>query len=472
MISSAAFFYCYCYYNCYCYCYCCLCTSNSLINLYTQKQNNMVSEGLLYAILVQKEPDRAIAFLRFVTLVLQDGLEHFIATLLQLIDENYVRMSQVALTQLAWLLQELIRLNISRTEHVCGALMRQIPGGNTSQGSLWLTHTMLMTMKRNITWLLARPSLCSLMVYHFLRLISEHTAALTSVRFSASQARKSLQELRKDEIDMCAELLVKTNDWHRIGRDVVRLLQYNSDIPQFASVWKTLRQQPDSSSSSSLSSSSSSLSTTTLLTRLLATPTDPVFLQCRLTTKMESQIQFVLTKVRVSIAFHWLNTHNTHNTIQHNTTQYNTIQHNTTQYNTIQHNTTQYNTIRNTTIHTIHNTHNIRNTYNNKYNTNTIQIQYKYNTNTIQYSTNTVQIQYNTIQAQYIQYTIHTTTQYTIQYNTTQCTTRNTIQQYTIHNTIQYNTQHNTNTIKLNKYKNKLQNTKHNNNTKHKTQTQ
>ncbi len=81
-------------------------------------------------------------------------------------------------------------------------------------------------------WLEKFPWLLASVVYSFLRFIEDHSSS-------------SLAKLRQKEVTFVVSLLrERFMDCYVIGRDLVRLLQNVSRIPEIESLWKDILQNP------------------------------------------------------------------------------------------------------------------------------------------------------------------------------------------------------------------------------------
>uniref|UniRef100_A0A1B6L0J6 SOSS complex subunit A homolog n=1 Tax=Graphocephala atropunctata TaxID=36148 RepID=A0A1B6L0J6_9HEMI len=191
-----------------------------------------VTLGLLCVIL--SEPQHAIKSFRDLTLVTRDGLQLVMMNLSQLAVEKWLRMVDVARSQLLWLLRELIRTGAVGVDNVCYNLMRHAAGGDVSPRNIALVDYMLDTFVENRTWLEKHPVLLSSMVYNYLRLIEDHAAP----QFVA---------LRQKEISFVVTLLrERFADCMVIGRDLVRLLQNVARIPEIELLWRDVLNNPKS----------------------------------------------------------------------------------------------------------------------------------------------------------------------------------------------------------------------------------
>ncbi|KAG9159153.1 hypothetical protein Leryth_025183 [Lithospermum erythrorhizon] len=107
------------------------------------------------------------------------------------------------------------------------ALLRQIVGGDCSQGNLWLCLEMI-----------------SLFMDKWDSLLEEEPLVLTSALYVNYKILK-FEVLKRKEIEFSIRMLRK--QFHlclKIGRDLVRLLQDLVHIPDFRAIWKDLVLNP------------------------------------------------------------------------------------------------------------------------------------------------------------------------------------------------------------------------------------
>ena len=146
-----------------------------------EKTHEEVSLGLLVVIL--SEPQEAAKSYRDLTLITRDGLAIVLGHLNQLVLERYLRLNDVARSQLLWLLREMIRTSVASVDNLCLSLLRHAAGGDTSPRNLFLVDALLDIFQDNRPWLDKFPILTASIVYTYLRLIEDHNAAhLASLR--------------------------------------------------------------------------------------------------------------------------------------------------------------------------------------------------------------------------------------------------------------------------------------------------
>lgn len=240
-----------------------------------QPSHEEVSFGLLAIMLT--EPSLAGRFYRDLTLVSRDGMQTFIAQLIQVAIERYPKLSEVARNQLLWLARELIKHLVSGTDAVVLNLLRQVQGGDVSPRNVWLAEALLNLLCENSIWLEKFPILLATSVYTYLRLIVDH--------FSPQFA-----QLRQREVEFCIKTLrEKFQECAMIGRDLVRVLQNVARIPEFEAIWRDLLERPTALSPS----------LTNGVAQLLATRTPRRFLQSRVTPDMERKLYFMTHQVKL-----------------------------------------------------------------------------------------------------------------------------------------------------------------------------
>lgn len=237
------------------------------------QQHEEASLGLLYVILV--DPPAAPKAFRDLTYITRDGLSLIITRLIGIVTDKLSKLLDTVRTQVLWLSGELVKSSSPGVEGLCQALLRQISGGDNSPSNVWLAENVLGLLNSNRTWLEKNPILLATAVYTYLRLLEDHEAA-------------PFKNLRQMEIEFCSSLLrEKFTDCIPIGRDLVRLLQNVSRIPEFTALWKDILHKPQSLCPQF-----------TGISQLLYTRTSRRFLACRLHPEMENKILFLTSKVR------------------------------------------------------------------------------------------------------------------------------------------------------------------------------
>ena len=237
------------------------------------KSHEDICLGFIVAILT--EPDNASKHYRHLTLSAKDGLHFVLDTLNKLVTDKFLKLKDSVRTQVLWFTKEMIRNAVTNIDSLCWILMRQIAGGDVNQKNLWLADSLMDIYIENRAWLEKIPPLLASVVYTYLRIIEDHTHA-------------NLSALRGKEVNFVVSLIRdRFPDVLVIGRDLVRLLQNISRIPEIEELWHDILYNPASLSP-----------TFTGLVQVMNMRTSRRFLQSRVTPDMEKKLVFLTSTVR------------------------------------------------------------------------------------------------------------------------------------------------------------------------------
>jgi hypothetical protein len=204
-----------------------------------------------------------------------------IANILSIITENYSRMLDTPRQQLVWLIRELVKARAVHFEKVLLQMLRNIITGNCSEKNIWLAESMLDILSDEIECVYGYIELLTQSLYTYLRIISDHLQSPT------------LQQLRQRECDYCLQLMhEKWAECSLIGRDLIRLLQNLSRLPEFEQLWRDMTcewTRPQ-----------------TGLMAIMRLPTRRRCLISRLTFDMERKIYFLCTSVKFGMQRRYL----------------------------------------------------------------------------------------------------------------------------------------------------------------------
>ena len=227
--------------------------------------------GLVVSILI--DANNSIRFFKDLSFVNRDGMTVVVSFLNQLVIERFWKLQESCRQQLIWLVREMMKASINNVDNVVFNILRNISGGDISPRNISLAEAMADLMIDQKEWLSKNQFCTAAVVYTFLRLIIDH---------------HNFPNLRSKEVHLCVTLLrERFSDCMIIGRDLVRLLQNVSRIPDFESLWRDLLTSPLSLSPSF-----------TGILQLLQIRTSRRFLQCRLTPDMERKIVFLTSQVK------------------------------------------------------------------------------------------------------------------------------------------------------------------------------
>lgn len=147
-------------------------------------------------------------------------------------------------------------------------------GGIRKSDNIFLINSLLQIFVSQLTWFYQQQHLIPFVIYSFTRIVSEQGLD---------------PALQKRLASFCASVLRdKFQECSVIGRDLVRILGDVSRIPEFEPVWSFLLSSDSSSTNPDASP----------LLRLLKTPTPKHFVSCRLTPDMETNLIFMLEKIK------------------------------------------------------------------------------------------------------------------------------------------------------------------------------
>lgn len=250
--------------------------ANDALNTHVCKgtqQHEEIQLGMLFAILT--DPPSAQKNYRDINLVCRDAFNIILTKLNQIIFEKWLKLKDIARSQILWLTRELIKNSVIGAELVINSLMRQIAGGDISTKNVWLAESVLDILSEYRSWLDKIPTLIPVTAYTYLRVIVDHSGNL-------------FFNLRQREAEFTASLLRdKWTECMVIGRDLVRLLQNVARLSEFESLWRDLMLNPSVLSPQF-----------TGLQNLLVARTSRKYLISRLTPDMENKLIFLTTKVK------------------------------------------------------------------------------------------------------------------------------------------------------------------------------
>ncbi|KAJ2399839.1 Integrator complex subunit 3 [Coemansia sp. RSA 2559] len=228
--------------------------------------------GLVYAILTSA--DSSAMHFQYLNIVSRDRFAHALSRL-QLVASahRFPRIRAEVRTQLLWIMEEMVRMNVPGVELVAMALTRQMRGGDVSGPNLRLCRQMLDFLQSNYEWLTRHPMLVSLAAYAYGRVILDHSGRLAEQQQLRDRESAFVVRLVRERFIECAA----------IGRDLVRMLQDVAKIPVFRALWRDMLASPRAVSAHFSG-----------IEQLLRTPTPRIFLANRLTFEMESRLLYIL----------------------------------------------------------------------------------------------------------------------------------------------------------------------------------
>ncbi|KAK9123249.1 hypothetical protein Sjap_012851 [Stephania japonica] len=237
-----------------------------------------LNQAILYGILT--EPHFAKVHFTHLCAIVTDGYEFFVSLIVKIVFELYTKLLDSVKVQLIWISRKMVDVSAEGVQNLLISLMRQIAGGDYSDWNLWLAAELLRIFLEKWEWLLEEPLVLTSALFTYLRLLADHYRLLGVSKF---------ETLKRMEIDFCICVLRNHFDLClRIGRDLIRLLQDLSHIPEFQAVCKDLLSNPAEFRALGFSD----------ISQVYARRTSSQYHLLRITPEMETQLRFLLTHVR------------------------------------------------------------------------------------------------------------------------------------------------------------------------------
>ncbi|KAL0404296.1 UNVERIFIED_CONTAM: Integrator complex subunit [Sesamum radiatum] len=245
----------------------------------TQEEYSNLNRAILYGILC--EPHLAKVHIKHLHGIITDGYEYFTSILVKIVMELYGKLVDSVKRQLMWVTSEMVDVSAVGYDGLLVALLRQIVGGDFGEDNLWLCFEMVNLFSSKWVCLLEEvPLVLSGALYVFLRLLADHCRVMNIPK---------IESLRQMEIGFCVRMLRENFSLClRIGRDLVRLLQDLVHVPEFCSIWKDLLYNP----------SAFKVDEFVDISQIYGTRTSRWYFLLRITPEMESQLRFLLTRVK------------------------------------------------------------------------------------------------------------------------------------------------------------------------------
>ncbi|CAI2179652.1 18993_t:CDS:10 [Funneliformis geosporum] len=158
----------------------------------------------------------------------KDGYDHMIAQLKKVVRYKcFALYSRETIHRIMLLIENLVTDHrsalggIPGLYDVCESILRQIRGGDISETNVWLSNEVLEFFQRELIWLYNNERLLHITFYTFTSLIRDHHEL-------------RLENLRAKEIKFCKMIFdVHFNSFFKIGRDLLRLIRDNRNVPEF-----------------------------------------------------------------------------------------------------------------------------------------------------------------------------------------------------------------------------------------------
>ncbi|KDP35996.1 hypothetical protein JCGZ_08391 [Jatropha curcas] len=238
-----------------------------------------LNHAILYGVLT--EPQLAKTHIKYLHAIVTDGYAFFISLIIKIVNELYPKLLASVKDLLIWVAKEMVDVLGIGFDGLLVSLLRQIIGGDFSDGNLWLCFELVNLFLSKWNCLLEEePLVLTSALYAFLRLLADHC------RLSSNEKIESLKLL---EIEFCVKML--REQFHlcmKIGRDLIRLLQDLVHVPVFRAIWKDLVLNPGEFRTAEFSD----------VSQLYCSRTSSRYFLLRITPEMETQLRFLLMHVK------------------------------------------------------------------------------------------------------------------------------------------------------------------------------
>ncbi|KAK6936947.1 Integrator complex subunit 3, N-terminal, partial [Dillenia turbinata] len=245
------------------------------------EQYSNLNFAILFGVLT--EPHFAQVHMKHLHALVVDGYEFFTDTLIRVVNELYQKLVVPVRPQLVWVTSVMINVSAIGVDKLLVCLLRQIVGGDYSEGNLWLCSELCSLLLTTLDCILhlEEPFILTSALYTYLRLVGDH--------YRLASTNPQMKTLTSMEIDFCVKVL--RTQFHlciKIGRDLIRLLQDLFHIPWFRDIWKDLMLRP----------SEFGISGFTDISKIYSLRTSSRYFLLRITPEMETQLRFLLTHVK------------------------------------------------------------------------------------------------------------------------------------------------------------------------------
>ncbi|XP_062007677.1 uncharacterized protein LOC133724826 isoform X1 [Rosa rugosa] len=250
------------------------------ITISTPQEYLLLNKAILYGVLC--ETHFAKTHIKHLHAIVTDGYGLFASLIAKVVNELYMKLVDPVKCQLIWVTKEMIDVQAVGIHGLLVCFLRQIVGGDFSDGNLWLCFEIVSIFLTKWDSLLeVEPMILTSGLYTYLRLVADHYRLLSNPK---------LEALKQLEIDFCIKVLREQfSVCLKIGRDLVRLLQDVVHIPNFRATWKDLVLNQGKFKTPGFS----------VISQLYNTRTSSQYILLRISPEMETQLRFLLTCVKL-----------------------------------------------------------------------------------------------------------------------------------------------------------------------------
>ncbi|KAJ8770905.1 hypothetical protein K2173_022077 [Erythroxylum novogranatense] len=237
-----------------------------------------LNRAILYGVLT--EPQLFKTHIKHLHAIVTDGYAFFVGLAVRVVNDLYVKLVHSVKLQLICVVKEVLNVLGVGFDGLLVCLLRQIVGGDFSDGNLWLCFELVNLFLNNWDCLVEEePFVLTSALYVYLRLLADHCRVFNN---------EKLELIKKLEIEFCVKMLREQFCLSmQIGRDLIRLLQDLFHVPEFLAIWKDLILKRSEFRNAGFSD----------ITQIYSSKTSTQYFLLRVTPEMETQLRFLLTHV-------------------------------------------------------------------------------------------------------------------------------------------------------------------------------
>ena len=210
--------------------------------------------------------------------VTSHGMDIFTHEINRIIVEKFSKLSDRCKRQLLWIIKQLIKNNVPRTDELCWNLLRCITQGDLSDDNRYLTQYLLDIFTSHCDWVYQHPTLLRGVVFTYLRILEDYSL------FHYKDIRTKIAKY------LNVTIRARFADLIELGREFVRVLVLVAKVWEIEALWQDILHRPTSLSQDF-----------TGIKQLLELETPEFYLSLRISIDLESKLKFLLSHVPFSI---------------------------------------------------------------------------------------------------------------------------------------------------------------------------
>ncbi|KAK9274253.1 hypothetical protein L1049_019067 [Liquidambar formosana] len=150
----------------------------------TPQEYSQLSMAILYGVLC--EPHFAKTHIKHLHAIVTDGYSFFVSLVIKVVNELYSKLVESVKNQLIWVTKEMIDVSAVGIDGLLVSLLRQIVGGDFSEGNLWLCFELVSLFWAKWDWFLdEEPMLLASALFTYLRVLADHCRLSSNVKLEA-----------------------------------------------------------------------------------------------------------------------------------------------------------------------------------------------------------------------------------------------------------------------------------------------